>query len=70
MPGAVPRTSTYALTGVTLKYLIDIANKGPVQALKDDNSLLKGLNTYQGHCTYKHVADDLTISYISPDKLV
>lgn len=70
MPGAVPRTSTYALTGVTLKYLVDIANKGAEQAMKDDNALKLGLNTYKGYCTYKQVADDLSVEYKSVDELL
>ncbi len=63
MPGAVPRTSTYALTGVTLPYLLDIANKGPKQALLEDENLLFGLNTCDGFVTYKQVADDLELDY-------
>jgi len=43
MPGAVPRTSTFALTGVTLPYLLQIANKGVERAMRDDKSLLLGL---------------------------
>lgn len=70
MPGAVPRTSTYALTGVTLKYLIDIANKGPEQAMRDDIDLLYGLNTYKGFCTYKHVADDLGVEFKEASELL
>lgn len=70
MPGAVPRTSTYALTGVTLKYLLDIANKGPVEAMKQDKALLLGLNTYDGYCTYKPVADDLSVAYKAPQELL
>ena len=59
MPGAVPKTSTYALTGSTLPYLLDIANKGPEKAMKEDEALLLGLNVYKGHITYKAVADSL-----------
>ncbi len=70
MPGAVPRTSTYALTGVTLKYLLDIANKGPVAAMKEDKALRLGLNTYKGFCTYKPVAMDLGVAYKAPEELL
>lgn len=63
MPGAVPRTSTYALTGSTLPYLLDIANKGPERAMKEDEALLLGLNTYKGYVTYKAVADSLGLEY-------
>ncbi|MCL2177235.1 MAG: alanine dehydrogenase [Firmicutes bacterium] len=63
MPGAVPRTSTFALSAVTLPYLLDMANKGVVKALKEDASLMYGLNTYDGHITYKQIADDLKMPY-------
>jgi alanine dehydrogenase len=70
MPGAVPRTSTYALAGVTLNYLLQIANKGPIAAMKENDALSHGLNTYQGYCTYKHVADDLMVNYKSFQELI
>ncbi|GAB6137191.1 alanine dehydrogenase [Halanaerobaculum tunisiense] len=57
MPGAVARTSTYALTNATLPYAIDLANKGYKDALLDDPALLKGLNVYEGKVTYKGVAE-------------
>ncbi|MFW5862758.1 MAG: alanine dehydrogenase [Spirochaetota bacterium] len=57
MPGAVPRTSTYALTNVTLNYALDIADKGARQAMKDDCALMKGLNVYMGKLVYDHVAE-------------
>ncbi len=56
MPGAVPRTSTFALTNATLPYALQIASKGAEQALKDDPALLLGLNTYKGKLTYQPVA--------------
>ena len=56
MPGAVPHTSTYALTNVTLPYALELANKGWKQALRDDASLAKGLNTVDGTVTYGPVA--------------
>jgi alanine dehydrogenase len=56
MPGAVPHTSTYALTNVTLPYAVDLANKGWRRALQDDASLAQGLNTFAGHVTYGPVA--------------
>lgn len=64
MPGAVPRTSTYALTGVTIEYLLEIADKGFVQAMKDRPELVPGLNVYDGKVTYKAVADDLGLEYM------
>lgn len=63
MPGAVPRTSTFALTGVTLGYLLEIVNKGPEQALLENHSLYQGLNTYQGFCTYQPISEGLNLAY-------
>jgi alanine dehydrogenase len=57
MPGAVPRTATYALTNVTLGYGLAIADKGIERAMEDDPSLRKGLNLYHGKITYRAVAD-------------
>lgn len=70
MPGAVPRTSTFALNGVTLKHLIALVEKGPEEALKADPMLMKGLNTYKGYVTYKAVADDLNLEYRDPHTLL
>jgi len=63
MPGAVPRTSTYALTNVTLKYATLIANLGWRDAVAKDPALFKGVNLSHGKCVYKTVADDLGLSY-------
>ena len=51
MPGAVPHTSTYALTNVTLPYAVALADKGWQQACRDDHSLALGLNTHGGRLT-------------------
>ncbi len=56
MPGAVPHTSTYALTNVTLPYAVALADKGWQQALRDDAPLALGLNTHAGDLTYAPVA--------------
>jgi alanine dehydrogenase len=56
MPGAVPNTSTYALTNATLPYAVALADKGWEQALRDDHSLALGLNTHAGSLTYEPVA--------------
>ncbi len=56
MPGAVPHTSTYALTNVTLPYAVALADKGWRQALRDDEPLSLGLNTHAGELTYAPVA--------------
>ena len=63
MPGAVPRTSTFALTNATLPYALDLANKGFEKAIKDDRGLQEGVNTYAGKLTYKAVADSQGLEY-------
>ena len=65
MPGIVPRTSTYALTGVTMSYAMLLANNGIESAIKLDRKLEKGLNTYRGFLTYKPVASALNMKYKS-----
>ena len=57
MPGAVPHTSTYALTNVTLPYAVELADRGWRSALRADASLAKGLNTYDGQVTNAAVAE-------------
>ena len=57
MPGAVPRTSTFALTNATLPYALRLANLGVKKALEADRGLLDGLNTYAGHITCQPVAE-------------
>ncbi len=57
MPGAVPRTSTFALTNATLPYALALANKGFRQAVLDDPGLRAGVNTYQGHIASQPVAE-------------
>ncbi len=70
MPGAVPRTSTLALTGATLPYALKIANLGAEAACKADPALMKGLNTYQGHLTFQAVAQAQGIPYSNPVDLL
>ncbi len=69
MPGAVPRTSTLALTGATLPYALKIANLGAEEACRRDPALMKGLNTYKGHLTYKAVAEAQDLPYTDPTTL-
>jgi alanine dehydrogenase len=57
MPGAVPNTSTYALTNATLPYTVALADKGWAQACRDDHSLALGLNTHAGHLTNAPVGE-------------
>lgn len=66
MPGAVPHTSTYALTNVTLPYAVELANKGWRRALSDDPSLARGLNTAEGAVTYGPVAAAHSMTSTSP----
>lgn len=63
IPGAVARTSTFALTNVTLPYALQLANKGWLQAVKDNSALAKGVNVVDGKCTFKAVADALNLEY-------
>lgn len=70
MPGAVPRTSTFALTNATLPYALALANKGFAQAIADDPGLKEGVNTYAGKCTYEAVATSQEIEYTPLDDLL
>lgn len=70
MPGAVPRTSTFALTNATLPYALDLANKGFEKAITDDPGLREGVNTYAGKCTYEAVATSQGIEYTPLDSLL
>jgi alanine dehydrogenase len=69
MPGAVPRTSTYALNNVTLPFTLDIANRGTQAALKADPYLAAGLNVAAGAIAYEALAKDLGLAYLRPDWL-
>ena len=63
IPGAVPNTSTIALTNATLKYAIALADKGWQKACRDDAALMKGLNIVEGKVVYKAVADVFGLPY-------
>jgi alanine dehydrogenase len=67
MPGAVPNTSTYALTNATLPYIVELANRGWRDALRRDAALAKGLNTHEGQVVYGPVgeAHDLPVVELS-----
>ncbi len=67
MPGAVPHTSTYALTNATLPYALALANKG-LQAMLDDPGLLNGLNVHQGKVTHEAVAQALNYEYVPAEQ--
>jgi len=68
MPGAVPRTSTFALTNATLPFVKALANHGWVEALKRDPHLANGLNVHAGHVNHEAVARDLGYEYLSPEE--
>jgi len=63
MPGAVPRTSTIALTSATLPYIIKLANSGFIKAVKQDLALARGVNTYKGYITFEAVAKSHGLGY-------
>ena len=67
MPGAVPNTSTYALTNATMPYAVAVADKGWQQALRDDRSLALGLNTHDGRLTNAPVGQAVGIDAVSLD---
>jgi len=64
MPGAVARTSTYALNNVTLPHMLRMAELGWKEALSSDPHLAEGLNVWNGKVTYKAVAEDLGLDYV------
>ena len=64
MPGAVPRTSTIALTNVTVPYALQIANKGVLKAISENDALKLGVNVANGEITYEAVAKDLDYPYV------
>jgi alanine dehydrogenase len=64
MPGAVPRTSTFALSNATLPYALQIANKGAERAMRENPALLKGLAVYKGNITHEAVAEAQKREYI------
>jgi alanine dehydrogenase len=66
MPGAVPRTSTYALTNVTLPYLLALATKGAESAIGEDPALALGVNTWDGTLTNRGVAEATGIAFSTP----
>ncbi|BDH62596.1 alanine dehydrogenase [Lysinibacillus sp. PLM2] len=70
MPGAVPRTSTIALTNNTVPYALQIANKGFKKACIENEALKKGINTLEGHVVYRAVAIDQGRDYVPVDTLL
>ncbi len=70
MPGAVPHTSTYALTNVTLPYAVAVADKGWQRACRDDHSLAPGLNTHDGALTNAAVGDAVCLDAVGLDSVL
>jgi alanine dehydrogenase len=67
MPGAVPKTSTLALTNATLNYALEIADKGWQRAMRENSEIRKGANVIDGKITYKGVAEALDMEYVPVD---
>jgi len=70
MPGAVARTSTFALNNATLPFVLSLANKGYRQALLEDPHLCAGLNVHRGQLTYKAVAEDLGLDFVPASEVL
>ncbi len=70
MPGAVPRTSTYALTNATMPYVLKLADKGWREACRADPALAKGLSTHEGALLSEQVAGDLDLPFTDPAALL
>ncbi|MFF8907599.1 alanine dehydrogenase [Streptomyces olivaceoviridis] len=70
MPGAVPNTSTNALTNATLPYIVSLANNGWAEALRRDPALAKGLNTHDGKVVYKEVAEAHGLDHVELESLL
>ncbi|MGE8202990.1 alanine dehydrogenase [Heyndrickxia sp. NPDC080065] len=68
MPGAVPRTSTIALTNVTIPYAVQIASKGVAKAVNDNPAIKAGVNVANGHVTFEAVAHDLGYNYVTVEE--
>jgi alanine dehydrogenase len=66
MPGAVPRTSTFALNNQTMPFVLQLANDG-LAAVRKNKVLLAGLNTYQGQITHNGVASAFGLTYMEPE---
>jgi alanine dehydrogenase len=70
MPGAVPRTSTYGLTNVTVPFALELANLGADEAFRRDPHLKNGCNVYKGQVTYQAVAESQGLEYVDIDRLI
>ncbi|MER7753604.1 alanine dehydrogenase [Kitasatospora sp. NPDC097643] len=70
MPGAVPNTSTYALTNATLPYVVELANRGWKEALRRDPALAKGLNVHEGQITFPAVAEAFGLESVTLESVL
>ncbi|MDX2112073.1 MAG: alanine dehydrogenase [Verrucomicrobiota bacterium] len=70
MPGAMPMTSTLALTNATLPYALEIAGKGWQRAVRENRAISRGTNILLGQVTYRAVADSFGLEYVSVDKIL
>ncbi|NBD22654.1 alanine dehydrogenase [Paenibacillus glycinis] len=70
MPGAVPRTSTLALTNVTMPYALELAGKGLEEAVRHHEALRKGVNTYKGRITHPQVAESVGMPHVGLEQLL
>ena len=70
IPGAVPQTATIALTNASLFYAKEIPNKGIVQAVKDNQTILTGVNTYQGKITNLAVAESQDREFVALEAII
>jgi len=70
MPGAVARTSTFALTNATIPYALQLANKGYEKAILENKALAKGVNVIHGQVTYEAVANSLDLPYVALEQLI
>ena len=68
MPGAVPITSTYALTNATMPYVLDLANAGVARAVSENSGLKMGVNVAGGQVTYAPVADGVGVPHVDVDE--
>ena len=70
MPGAVPRTSTYALSNATLPYFMELAEHDILPAIQKNKALLKGVNTHSGKVTYDAVAETFELEYTPLESII
>lgn len=70
IPGAVPRTSTYALSNATLPYLVELAGQDLLDAVRNSRDLTKGVNVFQGKITYKAVAEALGLEHTPIESMI